>query len=249
MHLRKGRPYYSPGMAALPPSRERRRPRPGSLDRPVNGRMYRGTWLLVGIPLLAAAFTVARPQPLPRPAASSEFDFAAATQLAQEFARSYPRRAPGTQPAHSAASWVADQFTQYGFGRDVSVDRFHAKIPGRGLVGLENVLALRPGPSNQVIAVVAHRDNSGAGPGANDTASATAALLALARAAAPGQPSPKHTLLFLSTDGGVFGGLGAEHFAEHSPYRGRIVAVVNLDSIAGAGPARLIFSGDRPRAA
>ena len=57
---------------------------------------------------------------------------------------------------------------------------FTRKIPGQGRVELENVLALRPGPSNQVIVVVAHRDNSGAGPGANDNASGTAALLLLA---------------------------------------------------------------------
>src|SRR2546423_3761825 len=99
-------------MAALPPFHRPPRARPGSFDRPVNGRMYRGTWLLVGIPLLAAAFTVARPQPLPRPAAAPEFDFAAASQLAQQFADSYPRRAPGTQPAKEAASWVATQFGQ-----------------------------------------------------------------------------------------------------------------------------------------
>ena len=42
----------------------RRRPRPGSLERPVNARMYRGTWLLVGVLLLVAAFSVARPQAL-----------------------------------------------------------------------------------------------------------------------------------------------------------------------------------------
>ena len=39
-------------MAAVPPAPERRRPRKGSLERPVNGRLYRGTWLLVGLPLL-----------------------------------------------------------------------------------------------------------------------------------------------------------------------------------------------------
>ena len=54
-------PYYSHGMAALPPRSSRRRPRRGSLERPVSGRLYRGTWLLVGIPLLAAAFSVHKP--------------------------------------------------------------------------------------------------------------------------------------------------------------------------------------------
>src|SRR4029077_4581376 len=54
-------------MATVPPRTERRRARPGSLDRPVNGRLYRGTWLLVGVPLLVLAFSVARPPGLPPP--------------------------------------------------------------------------------------------------------------------------------------------------------------------------------------
>ena len=60
-------------MATVPPRTERRRARPGSVERPVNGRLYRGTWLLVGLPLLVLAFSVARPAPLPR-AFLPEFD-------------------------------------------------------------------------------------------------------------------------------------------------------------------------------
>ena len=117
---------------------------------------------------------------------------------------------------------------------------------------LENLLAFRQGRSSDVIAVVAHRDNSGAGPGANDNASGTAALLELARTyattqAIPRPPEPQHTILFLSTDGGAFGGLGATRFAAKSPYRNRVVAVINLDSIAGGGPPHLAFASDRPR--
>ncbi len=103
-----------------------------------------------------------------------------------------------------------------------------------------------------MIAVVAHRDNSGAGPGANDNASGTAALLELARTyaiprSAPRPPEPGHTILFLSTDGGAFGGLGAERFARDSPYRNRVVAAINLDAIGGGGPPRLVFAAHRPR--
>jgi hypothetical protein len=100
---------------------------------------------------------------------------------------------------------------------------------------------------------MAHRDNTGVGPGANDNASGTAALIELARAfAQPASPdqgtveSP-HTLVFLSTDAGAFGGLGAARFAQTSPLRDRIVAVLNLDSIAGTGAARLEIAGDTPR--
>jgi len=238
-------------MAALPPYRERRRSRPGSFDRPLNSRMYRGTWLLVGIPLLLAAFTVSRPGALRAPILQPDFNGASAAQLAADFADQQPDRMPGTRNARDATAWVADRLQEYGFQPEF--DRFHAKIPGRGRVQLENLLAVRQGRSAQVIVVVAHRDNTGRGPGANDNASGTGALLGLARsyatpAAPPRPPEPNHTILFLSTDGGAFGGLGAEHFAQHSRYHDRVVAVVNLDAIAGRGPPHLVFAGDRPRA-
>src|SRR6188472_1416623 len=144
-------------MAGLPPSRQRQRARPGSVDRPVNSRMYRGTWLLVGITLLIAAFSVARPQPLIEPTLPPDFDGAAATQTAQDFADQFPNRAPGSETAPDAAAWVSDRLSQYGL--QTETDRFHAKIPGRGRVELENVLAVRQGRSSDVIVVLAHRDN------------------------------------------------------------------------------------------
>jgi Peptidase family M28 len=246
-----GRTYYSPGMAASPPSSERRRPRRGSLDRPVNGRMYRGTWLLVGIPLLAASFTVGRPQPLRPPQLPPAFDAVSARQLASDFAKSFPDRSPGSPEAPAAASWVSDRLTELRFPR-VDTDRFEARIAGRGRVELTNVYAARAGSSSDVIVVMAHRDNTGEGPGANDNASGTAALLEIARsfaapAAPPSPPRPNHTIVFLSTDGGGFGALGAQRFVEKSPYRDRLVAVVNLDAVAGRGRLRLEIAGDRPR--
>jgi hypothetical protein len=50
----------------------------------------------------------------------------------------------------------------------------------------------------------------------------------------------------VSTDAGSFGGLGAEHFAEHYQFRERVVATVNLDAIGGPGPPHLVFAGDTP---
>src|SRR5262249_19241678 len=135
---------------------------------------------------------------------------------------------------------------------EVGRERFHAKIPGRGNVELENLIATRQGRSNELIVVVAHRDNTGTSPGANDNGSGTAALLELARSfataqAPPQPPEPNHTSLFLSSDAGAFGGLGAEHFITHYRYRDRVVAVVNLDSIAGDGRPHIVFSGDTPK--
>src|SRR6266511_1953601 len=243
-------------MSAAPPTRRRRRARRGSLERPVSGRTYRGTWLLVAFPLLLAAFTVTRPAPLPRPDLPPAFDTQGARQLALDLARTHPERAPKTAGATGAATWFADQLRPYGFV--VRADRFTAEVAGRGRLPFQNLVAVVPGRSPSAIVVVAHRDNSPGGSGANDNASGTAALIELARsyanpAAASATPStsrrvrPAHTIVFLSTDGGALGGVGAAHFAQHSPLTRDIVAVIDLDAIAGPGRARLEFAGDRPR--
>src|SRR6476469_165475 len=91
-------------MATVPPRTERRRARPGSLQRPVHGRLYRGTWLLVGLPLLVAAFSVARPTPLPR-AFLPEFDGETTMQLATALVTLHANRFPG---ALGAADWFRE---------------------------------------------------------------------------------------------------------------------------------------------
>jgi hypothetical protein len=213
--------------------------------------MYRGTWLLVALPLLIAAFSVEHPAPLPAPDLPPTFDGESALTLAEELSHLYPSRAVGTPGAAQATRWMVDKMKLYGF--EPLTDGFEATLPGRGRVLLRNVLFVVPGRSTETIVVMAHRDDSGLGAGANDNASGTAALIELARAY--GSPAgtgarpvaPEHTLLFLSTDGGASGALGATRFAEHSPYRSRVVAIVNLDSIAGRGPVRLEIAGDEAR--
>lgn len=212
--------------------------------------MVRGTWLLVALPLLLAAFTVARPQPLPPPALPPAFDAATAERLARELHRSYPDRSPGSAGAIGAATWIAEQFEQYGF--EPQQERFRADVPGSGNVELRNVIAVVDGASPRTIVVTAHRDTGGGGGGLNDNASGTAALVELARAYAPVagtlvQTRPAHTLVFVSTDGGAAGALGAAHFADSSPLRENALAVLSLDGIGGAGAPRLQLGGDTAR--
>jgi hypothetical protein len=234
-------------MATVPPRTERRRVRPGSVERPVNGRLYRGTWLLVGLPLLVAAFSVARPTPLPR-AFLPEFDGQATKQLARDLVTLHANRFPGSL---GAADWFRDQLRPYGL--PVRTERFSAVIPGHGRVQMQNLVAEAVGRSPRSIVVMAHRDNDGTGLGANDNASGTAMLVQLARAygATPGFSGqtlrPNHTILFVSTDGGAFGALGAAAFAAHSPLRHDVAAVIDLDSVGGSGPIRLQINGDVPR--
>ena len=213
----------------------------------MNGRLYRGTWLLVGLPLLVAAFSVARPAALPR-SFLPEFDGATTKRLAGDLATQYPNRYPGSL---AAADWFRSQLQTYGL--PVRTERFSAVIPGHGRVRLQNLVAEAVGRSPHTIVVMAHRDNDGRGPGANDNASGTAMLIQLARAYAspPGVTTaplhPNHTILFLSTDGGAFGGLGAAWFAAHSPLRHDVAAVINLDAVGGSGRIRVEIAGDTPR--
>jgi hypothetical protein len=243
-------------MSAAPPTQRRRRARRGSVERPVSGRTYRGTWLLVAFPLLLAAFTVTRPAPLPRPDLPPAFDSAGAKQLAADLSNCCPDRSPKTAGAIQAATWLTDQLRPYGFV--VHGDRFEATVAGRGRLPFQNLVAIAPGRSESAILVVAHRDNTGVGSGADDNGSGTAALIELARSyanpvgvsTAPSTSQrvrPAHTIVFLSTDGGALGGIGAAHFAEHSPLARNVIAVIDLDAIAGPGLPRLQFAGDRAR--
>ncbi len=213
--------------------------------------MVRGTWLLVALPLLLAAFTVGRPQPLPRPALPPTFDGEAAAGLAHDLAESYPDRVPGSPGGLGGAQWFRDQLRLYGF--TTRTDTFAATIADRGEVQLHNVVAVAQGDSPRAIVVMAHRDNDGTGPGAVDNASGTAALVELARAYAPLsgpgglRARPAHRLVFVSTDGGAYGALGAARFAESSPFAADAVAIVSLDAIGGRAAPRLLLAADRPR--
>ncbi|MDQ5822277.1 MAG: hypothetical protein M3540_12630, partial [Actinomycetota bacterium] len=117
-----------------------RRPRRGSVERPVSARMYRGTWLLVAIPLLIAAFTVTRPQPLPAPTLPPSFDQAAAIETAVDLSKRWPLRLPGSV---SASNWLKTALEPYGLR--LESQRFDAELPGYGTTTLENVLATVPG--------------------------------------------------------------------------------------------------------
>jgi hypothetical protein len=231
---------------------ERRRPRHGSLERPVNGRLYRGTWLLVGLPLLVLAFSVARPSPLQPPSLPSAFDKDAAAALAKQFATAYPIRAAGSPAAAGAARWYAAQLKPYGF--TVRREPFRVAVAGKGVVRGVNLVATTPSAlSARTIVVMAHRDDAGTGPGANDNASGTATLVELARAYAPTATGPRvrlpYTILFLSTDADVEGGVGAAWFAAHAPEARSVIAVLNLDAVAGGLRPRMQLNGDTPRSA
>jgi len=233
---------------AVPP--ERRRPRRGSLERPISGRIYRAAWLVVAVPLLVAAFSVGQPVALQQPRLPPSFDRTTAVQFANELARDYPDRRPGTTGSKAATEWVTNRFRDYDF--TVERQEFDTNVPGLGTQHFVNLIATAPPTSatnvphsQEVIAFVAHRDNIGGSPGANYNASSTGALLELARDT--GSAALSHTIVLVSTDGDVFGSLGSAEFAQNWAFRNRLAAVIDLDATGGGGPPHLHFAGDTPR--
>ncbi len=206
----------------------------------------RSAGLLLILPLVLLAFSIGRPGPFPAPTLPPSFDGSSATELATELARDFPDRAPGSPGADGASRWVAEKLGLYGLISRVDV--WEETIPGLGRVRLRNLVTVVDGASPDSILFIAHRDNSGIGPGANDNASGTAALIELVRgygrlSTIAGRPKPQHTLVFLSSDGGAFGGFGAERFAATSPLRASVRAVVSLDALAGTARPRLEMAG------
>jgi hypothetical protein len=217
--------------------------------------MYRSAWLVVAFPLLIAALSVARPSPLAQPPLPPTFDRQAALSLAEELDADYPDRTPGSPFALGAATWFRTKLAPFAARNEfeLSSDRFRAKVGGLGTVSLVNVMAVVAGQSpDEAIVVIAHRDNAGTSSGANDNATGTAALIELARSYSNPPDStnkirPTHTIVFLSTDGGAYGAVGARRFLAERTFGGRILAVLVLDAIAGTGPPRLELAGDAPR--
>jgi peptidase M28-like protein len=233
-------------MPGLPRAARRRR-QVADLERPVNARLYRITLAVALLVVLAVSFTVTRPDALPQPPPPA-FDRASAVSLAVELSTAIPDRRPGTPGAERAADWVSRHLASYGYR--VARDRFSARIPGRGEVALQNLTAAARGRTGRAIVIVAHRDDAGSGPGANVNASGTAALLELARlygsaarTAGGGALTPTHTLIFVSTDGGAFGSLGADRYTTRPGVKQRALAAVNLAAIAGRARVRLDIAG------
>ena len=242
-------PYYSPAMNAARPPRRRRRPRRGTVDRPLNVRLVRASALIIAPAALALLFSISTTGTLPPPPLDPVFDGAAAGELASRLSAEYPSRVPGTPEAAEAAGWFSETISAFGF--TVASDVWLEDVPDLGRVELTNVVATVPGRSERSIVVVAHRDNRGTAVTYGDNASGTAALIELARGFAPRgtsiAPRPNRTLVLVSTDGGAFGGAGAARFAERSPLAEGAFAAIVLDGIAGRGPPRISIAGDEPR--
>ena len=234
-------------MEAARPRTARRRPRRGSVERPIDTRLLRTVAIVLAGPLVLVLLTMARPGPLPAPSLPSSFDGPTAVALTRELSRDHARRVPGTASARAAAAWFTQKIEQYGLVVDEDV--WTESVPGLGTVELRNLAVVIPGSVDEAILVVAHRDNTSRTSGANDNASGTAALIELARGFATvgtGGALPRrplHTIVLLSSDAGAYGGEGTARFARTSPVGRRLTAALVLDGLGGIADPRIELSG------
>lgn len=121
-----------------------------------------------------------------------------------------------------------------------------SNVPDTTVVG-GNVIAQIKGQSDKSIVITGHLDHLGIRNGkiyngADDDASGTVALLAIAEYFK--DKSPKHNLILAAVDAEEIGSYGAEYFAaNHKNAKENIVLNVNMDMIAHNDSLQLYASG------
>jgi hypothetical protein len=110
-----------------------------------------------------------------------------------------------------------------------------------------NLVGYLPGgdAARDIVVVGAHHDHLGDGHlGANDDASGTAALIAIARALHRAG-TPRRTIAFVAFGGEELGELGSRYFAAHPPAAlplDRVVYDINLDMVGSYAAAGAVYA-------
>jgi Zn-dependent M28 family amino/carboxypeptidase len=136
---------------------------------------------------------------------------------------------------------VAEQFRALGL--TVSEDEF--RVEGRLF---RNIVGSHPGASapQEEVLVVAHYDTKPGTPGADDNASAVAAMIEIARTLAPAHF--ERTLQFVGFTLEEYGYLGSRRFARRARRERRdIVGVLDLEMVGFTSPKQRLPPGIRAR--
>jgi hypothetical protein len=145
------------------------------------------------------------------------------------------------------AAYIASQFARFGLRPLGDSGTFiqHYPIPSGGRGQAPNVVGLLEGSDpalkGEYLVFSAHMDHVGVGQpvggdsiynGADDNASGTAAVMALAEAFARAKERPRRSVIFLTVSGEEAGLWGSAYFASHTPVPlDSIVADLNIDMI------------------
>ncbi len=152
--------------------------------------------------------------------------------------------------AKKAASFIANEWKASGF---VPIPNFDSMfIPIDIPNAAPNVAGMWEGEKNSYVIIMAHYDHlkpkregeDRIFNGADDNASGTAALIAIAKAIHTLKPKLTSSIVLLATSAEEAGLIGATHFAEEEclPLH-QIKAVINLDMISRGDPNTIFLEG------
>lgn len=227
-----GRPAR-PGPGVPPADRALTRPR---------RRLLAAAAALVALAAVGTGSLLNLRTPAPTPASAPADEFSAG--------RAYADVQVIAARSHVAGSAANDQVRAHieqrlrGLGLETEVQDTVAPEAGQlsGAAGgatvarVRNVVARLPGtdPTGRVF-LVAHYDSVQTGPGGNDDAAGTSAILEVARALAVG-PKPRNDIVFVLTDAEEACLCGASAFAASHPLAADGGVVLNLEARGSTGP-------------
>ncbi|MDX5458914.1 M28 family peptidase [Micromonospora tulbaghiae] len=231
-----------------PPTRPADRAFTRPRRRPIAAAAALAALLAVGAGVLVGLST-----PAPRPADAPEGEFSAA--------RAYRNVEVIAAEPHVAGSAANDRVREHLVGtlRDLGLEtevqdtvapeagQLSGAAGGATLARVRNVVARLPGtdPTGKVF-LVSHYDSVQTGPGGNDDAAGTAAILEVARALTTG-PRPRNDIVFVLTDAEEACLCGAAGFAVYHPLARDGGVVLNLEARGSTGPV-IMFETSRNNA-
>ncbi|MEU4639331.1 M28 family peptidase [Micromonospora sp. NPDC023814] len=224
-----------------------------ALARP-RRRLAAAAAALVALVAVGAGTLLDLRTPAPRPADAPPGEFSAG--------RAYEHVKVVAARTHVAGSPANDQVRAHvegvlrGLGLETEVQdtvapeagQLSGAAGGATLARVRNVVARLPGtdPTGRVF-LVAHYDSVQSGPGGNDDAAGTSAILEVARALAAG-PRPRNDIVFVLTDAEEACLCGASAFASGHPLAADGGVVLNLEARGSTGPV-IMFETSQNNAA
>ncbi|MEV0213916.1 M28 family peptidase [Micromonospora sp. NPDC050695] len=227
-----GRPAR-PGPGVPPANRALARPR---------RRLLAAAAALAALSAVSAGSLLDLRTPAPRPASAPTGEFSAG--------RAYEDVQVIAARSHVAGSPANEQVRAHieqrlrGLGLETEVQdtvapeagQLSGAAGGATLARVRNVVARLPGTdSTGRVFLVAHYDSVQTGPGGNDDAAGTSAILEVARALTVG-PRPRNDIVFVLTDAEEACLCGASAFAASHPLAADGGVVLNLEARGSTGP-------------
>lgn len=155
-------------------------------------------------------------------------------------------RVPGSKGDTAARAFFIERFKCLGLTPGANDGSYEQPFVGESNENTANVIGYIPGTTKDIIVIGAHHDHIGSGLlGANDNASGTVALLAIAQAIKQRGVTPKRTIVFVAFGAEEQGMVGSHYFVAHAPpplAMKQVVQYINLDMVGSYSSKRYVLA-------